>query len=63
MFEHNICVDLPDVLDRKLDYANAPLPKFFFRACVDQPKVLDGKPSYANSPFLEFFERVRCPLS
>ena len=32
MFEHEICVDLPDVLERKLDYANASLSEFFTRA-------------------------------
>ena len=61
--EHDICVDLPDVLDGKLDYANAPLSEFFARACVDRPEVLDGKPSYANSPLPEFFARARCSLS
>ena len=34
MFEHDVCVDLPDILDGKPDYANA-LSKFFVRACVD----------------------------
>ena len=61
MFEHDICVDLPDVLGEKLDYANAPLSELFARACVDQPEVLDGKPGYANSPLPEFFVRARCP--
>ena len=37
MFEHDICVDLLDVLDGKPDYANAPLSEFFARACVDRP--------------------------
>ena len=32
MFEHDICVDLSDVLDGKPDYANAPLSEFFARA-------------------------------
>ena len=32
VFEDDIYVDLPDVLDRKLDYANSPLPEFFARA-------------------------------
>ena len=62
VFEYNICVDLPDVLDKKPNYANAPLSKFVARACVDRPEVLDGKPSYANSSILEFFVRARCPL-
>ena len=34
MFEYDICVDLPDVLDGKSDYANAPLSEFIIRACV-----------------------------
>ena len=62
VFEYDICVDLPDVLDGKPDYANAPLSKFVARACVDRPEVLDGKPGYANSPLPEFFARARCPL-
>ena len=62
VFEHDICVDVPDVLDGKPDYDNAPLSKFFARACVDRPKVLDGKPGYANSLIPEFFARVECPL-
>ena len=37
VFEHDIYVDLLDVLDGKLDYANAPLSKFFSRACIDRP--------------------------
>ena len=32
MFEDNIRVDLPDVLDGKPDYANSPLLEFFARA-------------------------------
>ena len=32
MFEHDICVDLPDVLNGKPDYVNASLSKFFARA-------------------------------
>ena len=32
MFEDDICVDLPYVLDRKPDYANSPIPEFFARA-------------------------------
>ena len=31
-FEDDIRVDLPNVLDGKLDYANLPLPEFFARA-------------------------------
>ena len=62
VFEHDIYVDLPDVLDGKPDYANAPLPKFFARACVDRPEVLDRKPGYANSPLPKFFVRARCLL-
>ena len=61
MFEHDICVDLLDVLDGKLDFANAYLSEFFSRACIDRPDVLDGKPGCANSPLLEFFARARCP--
>ena len=30
--EHDICVDLPDVLEGKLDYANASLSEIFARA-------------------------------
>ena len=60
VFEHDIQVDLPDVLDGKPNYANFPLPEFFARACVDRPEVLDGKPGYANAPLPEFFARVRC---
>ena len=37
MFEHEICVDLPDVLDKKPDYADAPISEFVTKACVDQP--------------------------
>ena len=62
VFEQDICVDLPNVLDGKPDYANAPLLEFVARACVDRPKVLDGKPGYANSPFPEFFAKARFPL-
>ena len=61
MFEYNICVDLPDVLDGKPNYANAPLLEFVARACVDRLEVMDWKLSYANSP-TEFFARARCPL-
>ena len=61
MFEYDICVDLPDVLDGKPDYANAPLSKFITMACVDRLEVLEGKPSYANSLFPKFFTRARCP--
>ena len=61
VFEHDICVDLPDVLDGKPDYANAPLLEFSARACIDQSKVLDRKPGYANSPLQEFFAMARCP--
>ena len=61
VFEHDICVDLPDVLNGKPDYANAPLLEFLAGACVDRPEVLDGKPCYANSPLPEFFARARCP--
>ena len=50
MFECDICVDLPDVLDGKPDYSNAPLSEFVAMACVDRPEVLDRKPGYANSP-------------
>ena len=32
VFKHDICVDLPDVLDGKLDYANSPFLEFFARA-------------------------------
>ena len=32
MFEHDICVDLPDVLDGKLGYANSLILEFFARA-------------------------------
>ena len=32
MFEDDICVDLLDVLDGKLDYANSPIPELFARA-------------------------------
>ena len=38
VFEHDICVDLPDVLDGKYDYANAPLLEFFVR--VRCPPIL-----------------------
>ena len=61
VFEHEIYVDLPNVLDGKPDYANAPLSKFVARDCVDRPEVLDGKLGYANSPILDFFTRVKCP--
>ena len=61
VFEHNICMDLPNVLDGKPDYANAHLSEFSSRACVDRSEVLDGKLSYDNSPLLEFFARARCP--
>ena len=54
-------MDLPDVLDGKPDYANAPLSEFVARACVDRPKVLDGKHGYANSLLPKFFARARCP--
>ena len=54
-------MDLPDVLDGKLDYANAPFSEFFTRACVDQPNVLDGKLGCVNSSLPEFFARARCP--
>ena len=60
MFEHDICVDLLDVLDGKLDYANAFILEFFVRACVHRLVALDGKLGYANSPLLEFFARARC---
>ena len=33
VFEHDICVDVPDALYGKPDYANAPLSKSFARAC------------------------------
>ena len=46
VFGHDIFVDLPDVLDRKPDYANVPLSEFLDKACVDQPEVLDEKPEY-----------------
>ena len=62
VFEHDICVDLPDVLDGKPDYVNAPLSEFVAKAYVDRPEVLDGKPGYANSPLPEFVARARCPL-
>ena len=61
VFEHDICVDLLDILDGKLDYANALFSEFFARACIDQLEVLDGKPGYANSSLPEFFTRARCP--
>ena len=61
VFEHDIYVDLPDVLNGKPDYANAHLSEFFARVCVDRPEVLNGKPGYANSLFPEFFARARCP--
>ena len=32
VFEDDIRVDRPDVLDGKPDYANSPLPEFFARA-------------------------------
>ena len=32
VFENDIRVDLPDVLDGKPDYANSPLLEFFARA-------------------------------
>ena len=32
VFEDDICVDLPDVLNGKPDYANFSLPEFFARA-------------------------------
>ena len=32
VFEDNIHVGLPDVLDGKSDYAHSPLPEFFVRA-------------------------------
>ena len=38
MFEGDICVDLPYVLDGKPNYANFPLPEFFIR--VRCPPVL-----------------------
>ena len=44
MFEHDICVDLPDVLGGKPNYVNAPLSELFPRACEVRPEVLDGKP-------------------
>ena len=55
MFEYDIYVELPNVLDGKLNYANALLSKFVAMACIDRPKVLNGKPGYANSPLPEFF--------
>ena len=61
VFEDDICVDLPNVLDGMPDYANAPLSRFVARSCVDRPEVLDGKPSYVNSPLPEFFAKARCP--
>ena len=63
MFENDICVDLPNVLDGKPNYANAHLSEFIARACVDRPEVLDRKLGYANSPLPEFFVRARCFLS
>ena len=60
MFKHDICVDLPDVLNGKLDYANVLILEFFARACVDRLEALDGKLGYANSPLLKFFARARC---
>ena len=35
VFEYDIRVDLPDVLDGKPDYANAHISEFVARACVD----------------------------
>ena len=32
MFENDICVDPPDVLDGNPDYANSPLLEFFTKA-------------------------------
>ena len=62
VFEHDICVDLPDVLNGKPDYVNAPFSEFFARACADRLEVLDANPCYANSSFPEFFAKARCPL-
>ena len=61
VFEYDICVDLPDVLDGKPNYANAPLSEFVARACVDIPEVLDGKHGYTDSLLPKFFIRARCP--
>ena len=61
VFEDNICVDLPNVLDGMPDYANAPLSRFVARSCIDRPEVLDGKPSYVNSPLPYFFAKARFP--
>ena len=32
MFEDDICVNLPDVLDGKHDYVNSPFSEFFAKA-------------------------------
>ena len=41
VFEDDICVDLPDVLDGKPDYANSPFSEFFAKArCPPYPGTL-----------------------
>ena len=61
MFEHDICVDLPFVLDGKPNYANAPFSEFVLRACVNRPEVMDWKDGYVNSFLSEFFAKATCP--
>ena len=63
VFENDICVDIPDVLNGKPNYANSPIPGFFARA--QYPLVLAPSEvaavEVANSPLLGFFARARCP--
>ena len=61
MFEDDIYVDLPSVLDRKPNYANIPTSELFVKPCVDQPEVLDGGLDCATALLSEFFARARCP--
>ena len=62
VFEDEICVDLPGVLDGRPNYANITFLELFTGPCVDWPEVMDKGLDYATTLFLDFCARAGCPL-
>ena len=61
MFEDDVCVDLPGVLNGRSNYANTTFSGLFVGPCLDRPEVMDKGLDYATALLLEFYAEARCP--
>ena len=59
MFEDGVYVNLSNVLDGRLNYANITFLGLFARPHVDRPEVIDKGPDYANGLLLGFYVGAR----